>query len=255
LDLATGAIETTQQFGTTGTSSNAIALAATRQSPGVLSKFGLRVGELRPTAATGLIAQTSLRAGDHFFIRVNGEQPRKVVIDANETFTTLAAKLNKLNRGIDAKVVESPRDSKFEIQAKPGSVIEIIPGKGETDALAKIGIEPSRILDPDRTLDVVKGKNPIPSSLRPGGSFGLDLDTSFSIKDAASAAFVSTKLDGAVATVQRAFRSLFFDAFKANLAEKESTKGPVPAAITNQINNFQEALRRLGGGGGGGFLA
>jgi trimeric autotransporter adhesin len=253
MDLASGAVEATSQFGRASERAEPIALGVSSKGSGVLSKLGLRRGEVNPSEATGLVQQTSLRAGDHFFIRVDGGATRKITIDENETYRSLTRKLNRIApRAVDARMTENTAGFRFSLEAREGANIELMPGKGDGDALAKLGLEPARLVDQKRLFSIDDDKDA--SSLKPGGVFALSLDSGFSLRDRTTAEYVASQMANAVSTVQRAYRSLFWDPVKAELAEQQGRTGSVPSYLNSQIANYQEALNRLGGGGGGGFF-
>ena len=80
----------------------------------------------------------------------------------------------------------------------------------------------------------------------PGGTFNLGLTESLKIDTKQNAAYVKTQLDTAIATLQRSYRSLYFDENLARAAlQKGSAGGSVPAYIRAQTYGYQVALQRL----------
>lgn len=252
LDAATGAVEAKTQFGNleTATSGTSLVFNATGHS-NTLSKIGLHSGVLNPKQSTDVLSQTSLRPGDHFFISV-GSSTRKVTIEQGDTFDRLAKKIRSMfPLDLTVTVSNLSAGSKLQFKAKSDKEITFKAGKDGHDALEKLGMEPAKLLTAEALygkLSDSKKKNDTEDALKPGGSFALGLDMSLSLADSKAASYTSGVINGALETVKRAYRSLYFDESKAQMATQAKFAGDVPAHLNKQLANYQEALRRLGGG-------
>jgi hypothetical protein len=116
-----------------------------------LDKLGLPKGALLFADSQKLVSATSVRAGDSFQIRTTqGGRLSAVTIEANDTLDTLAKKIERAG-GFKVKVeVVSDGDYrriKVSPQLKSASV-EILPGKGGSDALEAIGLAPGVVRNP-----------------------------------------------------------------------------------------------------------
>lgn len=252
LDGGTGAVEHMSQIGAGGTRTAGTAIAYSETGSGVLAKLGLKTGELKNDPPQTLVDSTSLRAGDHFYVSVDGGRSRKITVEANDTYKSLANKI----RAISPTAVQVEADSKstgttLKIEPKDGHTIDIISGKGEKDALNKLGLEPTRLIDKDSLYGLGdEDEEDKDNSTEPGGTFSLKLDASLKLTDETTSAYVKSLLEDAVATTKRAYRSLYFDTNKAENEYKKDFSGEVPAYLTNKIANYQDALARLGGSTG-----
>lgn len=245
LDGASGAIAFVDQFGAAFTDSQVSDIAFVASGRSVLDALGLRTGIVQQAETRDIVTQSSVNDGDFFYISVNGGAKRRITIYAGDTFETLASRIQLLSlRALEAEAAPGADGDLLSVKAINGNEIEFFNGDTGRDALAKLGIEPGRRLAGDLIFETDFGAAGFdPADL--GGIFGLDLSAGFHIRDKTTARFVLSRLDGAISTVQRAFRSLFFDPVKASLLEQERLSGTVPPYLLKQIANFEDALLRL----------
>jgi len=243
VDAASGAVADVRQFGTIGAATASVELSAVKGGNSVLGAIGLHRGTLTPTDSVTLEAQTSVRAGDQFSIRVNGGALRRIVIGENETLTTLADRIRAFaGRGATVTTPAGNSGRSLRIAAKPGQEIELIAGTGGRDALAKLGLSARRISAPAAIDDDDTPR------VRPGGSFGLDLSDALRIDGKTDAKVTLARITQAISYTQSAYRSLYWDDAKAALADPARTggrKGGSTAVEQAQLANYQAALTRL----------
>ena len=253
LDGTSGAITFVEQFGTALGTSEATGIAFTSSGRSVLDFLGLKTGVLNEVETADIETQTSARAGDFFFISIDGGPKRRITIKAGDDFEDLARKINLLSlRGITAESFTGENGPTLRIKAINGSSVELFAGTGDKDALGRLGMEPTKLLASALLFQLDVGKSGFdPEDL--GGVFGLNLTNAFHIEDKTTAQYVLTQLTNATATLQRAFRTLSFDPVRAKLLEDARFKGTVPPHLLAQIANFQAGLDRLQSGifGGG----
>jgi trimeric autotransporter adhesin len=248
-DLATLTRDSITQFGEADATASQVVLTAAAKGPGTLAKLGLRMGDAASPVVSDLMNATSLRAGDHFFVSVDGRSARKIDIAANETFKSLASKLRTtFGRRIDVRVTESSAGSKFEIRQKDDSKVELRSGADGKDALTKLGMAPTKLLANNVLFNLSGETNAKKDVQRPGGTFNLGLTLDLHIADENSAQYVSRRLGEAAEKIQSANRSLYFDEFRARTALRAGASGPVPAYLQRQNANLLAGLERLIGG-------
>lgn len=243
IDTATGATASVQQFGYYAAQTGAVSIAAAPRGSGLMGAIGLHRGTLTPVDSTKLIAQTSLRAGDQFSFRINGGEAKKIVIQADDTMSTLAARVRTLASKMATVTTPSSDNTRsLRIDAKAGTTIEFLSGPAGSDALSKLGLKATRI----SAAPIVTGRN-LPK-VTPGGSFALNLSDALSLADGKSAAYSAKRLEGAVSMIQTAYRSLYWDDSKANLVNgMKGQSGAVSPYLSGQLSRYQDALRRLSG--------
>jgi CBS domain-containing protein len=251
IDAATGTVGRVSQFGTTGTRTEPVQVVAVKGGNSALGAIGLHRGTLTPTDSVTLPAQTSLRAGDEFGIRLNNGAVRKITIVAGETLTTLANRVRTLI-GTRAATVTTPATGDgraLRIDMKAGQELELIAGGTGKDALPKLGLDARRIAG----MPIVDEKAP---KVRPGGSFGLDLSDAMQIGTKADAAASLGRIKQAISTSQSAYRSLYWDDVKALLVDTPAgskRKAGSTAVETAQLANYRSALARLTGSTGSSY--
>lgn len=248
LDAATGNIQDVTQFGQQARSTEPVRIAASTGGDTVLGALGLHRGALNPESSVKLVAQTSLRPGDEFSLRVQGGTVKKLVIGADDTLSTLADRIRGLTRSKAVITTATVSGSTvLRIDAKAGSSIELMAGPNGKDALAKLGLDPMRLSVPPTTT----GKAP---TVRPGGNFGLALTETLNISTTKDAAATLNVLKSAISTTQTAYRSLYWDAGKANLVNGASgVNNAMTPAQQAQLASYKSALARLTSGQGNGI--
>ncbi len=242
LDAATGAQVSASQFGRVAEQTGAVRLSAAAGGASVLGNLGLARGVLTPQDSDLLTAQTSIRAGDSFSVRLNNGLVRKITIAADETLGSLATKVNGA-LGRKAVVTTPTVDGRkvLRIEAKAGVDVELIAGPGTGDALEKLGLEPARL-----TVPAIAGKGRNEPRILPGGTFGLSLSEALSIGTAKDAAIALKTIKSAISVTQTAYRSLYWDDTKAALADAGTGggRGPSPYQAA-QLARYQDALTRV----------
>lgn len=188
----------TQQFESAAGSSVAQSIAVDPQGASVLDTLGLPRGQISFDEARSITAGSSVRAGDHFFIKINDGPKFKVTVDAGETMRSLSRKVSNvlLLKG-GAEVSRTGGDG-IKISAKEGNVVELFAGSAGADALAGLGIEPQK-------LDNVKKSASTANSVR---SFALGLKSNLELEDKLKANTVTYQLGSAMEVIKTAYMTL-----------------------------------------------
>ncbi len=245
-----GAQEWSQQFGKTSGYNNASAVAFSSAGSSVLTKLGLPTGLVQTGETRNIVTQTSAREGDHFFISIDNGRKRKITIEENDTFQTLAKKIDRMHfRNISSSAtLNKDLGYGLKIEAKFGSTVEIFAGKGSQNALKKIGLEPTRIL-PKEIIFSSKNDNIGTDPNNLGGVFAFDLNAGLGLRNRKEAEYVQNQIKSAINILKSAHRSLTYDPLKAEiLRNSKMKKGKVPAYLLKQLANYQDGLAKLGGG-------
>lgn len=243
INSATGAIQDSSQFGQPAMKVEPVRISAVPKGNSSLGALGLHRGTLTPDNSAKLVAQTSLRAGDEFLMRVNDGSLRKVTITEADTLTSLADRIRRLiGSSATISTPKSGESNVLRIDAKNGTSIELIAGANGKDALAKLGFPAARIF----------AAAPVSSDaprVRPGGNFGLNLAEGLAIGTAKDAALALGRVKQAISMTQTGYRSLFWDEGKATLVNGGSLSGGAGAGRwSTQMANYQAALDRLSSG-------
>ena len=248
LDTGTGATQWLHQFGT-GSTATGIAFAA--QGSSVLSTLGLPSGTLNPDQDRSVLSQTSLRAGDNFYISVNGGAKVKITVEKGDTYTTLAQKVKRASfLYVDAYSFPGTRGNTLTIKALRGGSVEIIPGDAGHDALKGLGLDATK-LQSDKTLTGQSTSSSDNSTNKDNPAdfvFGLGLSSALNLQDHDAAKKALTAIDAAISAIQSAYRKLNPDPLVEALKNQKKPTGTVPAQLQKQLANYQAGLLRLTAG-------
>jgi hypothetical protein len=251
IDPATGATSWSRQY----TGRNGVAaptgIAVSAEGTSILDKLGLPSGAVDYSASDQIVANTSARPGDGFYVRTGqGGAAKLITLAANDTYKTLATKISRA-LGFQATVTTQTVSGVTQLLIKPlndRSKVELQAGPPGRDALASLGITEGLV-----STDALTAKSTAPGSQKTGAfdptnklkayyslllPSSLDLSNSNDIKQAQSA------LSLALSTV----RTIYSDMTTKPVAS-DSSKGKVPTYLTNEISQYQAALNRLTGGG------
>lgn len=244
LDIAAGTVDWSRRF--TGTSGRATptAIAVDTTGSSVLDRIGLPKGEMDLTDSPRLTAQSSLRAGDAFTLKV-GSRTQTITIDAAETLDTLATKLRRAS-GFQAKVTISTAEGMRSLRIEPGNdrtLIEFGAGKTDRDALAMLGISEGVV----RKTKTVDGKT-TPADGKEM-LYGLGLEDALSLGNDLDRTHALAVVGKAMGIVRQIYKDLVQASLpeSVRIAQAAKAVGPPPAYLANQIANYQAALARLGG--------
>ncbi len=233
IDPTTGAVGWSKQYQGLEKQAAPTAIAVDLTGASVLDRLGLPKGEIDWTGSPLVVANSSARPGDQFYVRVGRGSSKAVTIEAADTLKTLADKINRaLSFTAKVEVVIDKGYDRLQITPlNSRNPIEIEAGKVGRDALRALGL-PEGLLatapDPKKKDDPQYGLQL---------SAGLNLDNEGRVKQAQAG------LMSALSTVRSIYREM-----TAPPPSKAKAGGEVPAYLTNQIANYQNALNRLTGG-------
>jgi hypothetical protein len=251
IDPATGQTLWSRQYAGRDGVADPAGIAVSAQGASALDKLGLPSGKVDFTASDQVVANTSARAGDGFYVREGQGGPAKLItISANDTYKTLATKISRaLGFQVDVKTLTAQGSTQMQIKPLNGRTqIELQSGPVGRDALAALGISEGLV-----TTDAVTAKATAPGSQKVGAlpatnklkayyalamSSGLNLGSANDIKQAQAA------LQLALSTV----RTIYGDMTTPPPTDTSGKNAP-PKYLTNQIAQYQAALSRLTGGG------
>jgi hypothetical protein len=248
LNPSTGSVDYAQRLtGLDGrVAPTSIAVAPTGGS--VLDQLGLPTGVVNGPVSSEITSTTGVKAGDSFQIAVGGAPPATVTVKAGDTFASLATEISQA-AGFNVDVAATPGpNGTTALEIKPlfaGTTVRLIDGPTGADALAELGLKPGIVVD-------TATKNGVTTLAGIGTPvYGLGLPVNLDLSSAADIKTARVHLAGAIAVVEQAYQNLANAATPpAVLAlQKLQTSGAKPpAAIANQIANYQSALLRLTAG-------
>ena len=243
LDVAAGTVEWARRF--TGKDGRAAptSIAVDTAGASVLDRIGLPKGELDLSDSQRLTAASSIRAGDQFTVKTRDGTAKTITIDAAETLDTLAQKIRRAS-SFQAKVTVTSVGGLRSLKIEPSTdsqIIEFAIGKNGKDALELLGI-PEGVVRKTRTVD---GKT-VAADGR-ATLYGLGLPTNLNLNDEVERKHAIAEIGQAMGIIRKAYIDLKAAASPPPPPTAAAISGKVPAYLTNQIANYQAALRRLGG--------
>ncbi|MFC6196703.1 hypothetical protein [Ponticaulis profundi] len=249
LAQTTGAQDWTHSITGRGGAATASDVVLNTNYSSTLDAFGLPDGEMVVSDTASLTDRLALRAGDHFYVAVDGGSEKKVTIEQGDNLRSLTFKINAaLVLDGTAAVRRGSDGQSLKITPAEGSKIELISGSEGNDALAALGLTEGFVMEkPVRTGD--DEQNDGPEIVTMGLTNKVSLETQESIQDTVD------MLDTALRALRTAYRWAIDDPTLTSLQNNNSngnTSGAVPAYLTAQISNLQAGLQRLSAGGGGG---
>ncbi len=243
-DAATGVLDWTQQVSGRNGVSQGAGIIVSQSGDSVLSRLGLPDGRVTYADSRVISAQSAVRAGDHFYISVDGGRERRITIEPGETMRSLTFKLNAvlLLKGTSA-VGRSDKGDVLRITPRDGVNIQLRAGADGQDALESLGLPSGTIVGKDLT----RRSSTRDESAAAPPTFALELGKAFDISSRDGALIAAEALTDAMNTIQRAWRELTQDPALKKLLEGPGAgrKGPVPAYLQNQIANYNAGLDRL----------
>ncbi|HSX55081.1 MAG TPA: hypothetical protein VLG14_07275 [Sphingomonas sp.] len=240
IDAASGAIQDVQQWGLSTHTVEPVKIAAAAGGATALGALGLGRGTVNQTVSATLSSQTALKEGDKFSLRVDGGALRTITIGKDETIATLAKKVQRIT-GVNGTAISAKVDGQqvLRIDAKTGHNIELIAGPDGTDALAKLGMAPVRLV-------ATAPKDKDAPKVTPGGTYSLNLNDMLALNDVKSAGAALARIKSALSMTQSAYRSLYWDSAKEAQVNGTITGGG-SAYQQARLAQYQAALSRLSG--------
>jgi hypothetical protein len=226
---ATGARVWAHQYEGTKGATSARAISVDAQGGSVLDKLGLPRGSIKFDETRLITAASTVRAGDHFYIKVNGGQAFKVTVSATDTMRSLTTRINSvmLLKG-EAVLTRSGGDG-IKITAREGNKIELLRGSDGLDALAGLGLQPT-VLDNTKDTEVAAD-----AEKKDINVFSLDLDPKSAITDKTVAKTLALQLSTAMQVIQNAYLAINPSARNSGSANKQASAA------------YQSLLAALGG--------
>lgn len=255
LDAVSGALLWQEQLGgEIGGYNEATGISFSADGSSVLDKLGIPTGNLGRSETRNVETQTSLRAGDYFYVSANGGRDIKITIQDGDTFDRLATRINALStRNLKASVSLGENGSSLKLEAINGATVDLKAGADGRDALSKLGIEERSIISSEVLFDLDKSDEIDPEKL--GGIFALGINNGFAFSNRTEAEYIFKQLNDAIRVIESAHRSLTFDPVRAQLLQdSKSNIGPAPAFLQDRLARYQDGLQRVLAVTGGTFI-
>lgn len=245
-----GSLAWTQQFGGASGQSTGAAVAVDPQGSSVLDALGLPRGTIDLNESVDLTAQTTLRAGDTFQIKIEGPAPRTttITIGPDETLDSLIIKINgELGGAGKASLGFAHNAETLQITTNPGQTIDLISGSKDSDALSRLGIAAGVLSTPAKASKNGSSATPAPTasstSAKTTPTYGLGLTSTMDISTKMGADLARSTLLSVMSSIQNIYQ-------KSNAPPPTptvgNTAGSASGETTAQLATYNMALSLLG---------
>ncbi|HTI66437.1 MAG TPA: transcriptional regulator [Caulobacteraceae bacterium] len=234
IDPTTGAVSWSATFQGADRQAAPSTIAVDVTGSSVLDRLGLPSGTIDYSVSQRVTANSAVRAGDQFYVRSGTGAPQAVTIEATDTLKTLATKIGRA-AGFNVKVevvISKGYDTLKITPASSRTPIEIEAGKTGRNALTALGLTEGLITSATdtNTKDSVKA------------SYALQLPSTLNLDSDGAVKQAQAQLLGALSNIRSIYRDM------TTVPTTTTASGTVPAYLTAQIANYQQALNRLTGG-------
>ena len=247
LDIATGSIVSSERFTGKDGIATPLSIAAAPTGASILDQLNLPSGTLQLTDSQQLTSQSSLRAGDQFTITAGGGVAAKVTIDANETFDTLAQKINRASEFQATATVAKSLDGKLSLKIVPtyGSlVVQIGAGPQGKDALPSLGLS-------EGDVNLTTTANGVTRPADGGATiYGLGISSNLNLNDSGQISHAKAQLSSALSVVSKIYQDLVKASAPKSAQNVGKTGTQAPAYMQAELANLKAGLARLTAGSG-----
>ena len=254
IDPTTGQVSWSTTFTGDNGSSEPSSIAVSATGGSVLSQLGLPQGPLlqQQTPSSLVTSNSSVRAGDEFFVQ-NGSGPATaVVVAADDTYESLAEKISQAS-GFQASVTTVTINNQQEIKIAPGNAaaqIRLEAGPPGQDALSALGLQEGLVTTTANTTSsstaaTIKTANGQVAASNIKTHYSITVPADLTLDSSTDITATQNALSVAIAEVQ----SIYSDMTTPKASSTPGAgSGTVPAYITAQISNYTLALQRLTSG-------
>ena len=232
-----GTLQWAQQFGG-AFSTRGTGLVVDSAGDDILARLGLPTGEL-PEPSTTVTSVTAARAGQYFYVSVDDEPKRRIVIEEDMTFGLLAAKITQALGGYTqsngyAVATDDYGLPTFKITAVNGAKVTIEAGPAGSDALAALGLsattlygEPANVEEAESSAESI---------------FELGIFDGLSVATTTDAAAASDVIANALLMVRKAYNYIQNGPEPDPLSQ---ITGPAPEYLQKQLAAYRAAVDQL----------
>ncbi len=249
---STGQVSWSQTFQGVNGNAAPVGVAVSDTGSSALDALGLPDGEIDQATSTALVANTSLQAGDKFYVQVGTSSPVPITITATDTYATLAKKIEAASGNrVVAKTTQGAGGTELVVtplNANTTESVAILAGPTGKDALGPLGLKAGLITNastnsnkPTATSDVAPSKT---NSLK--AAYSINLPTTLNLDSTTSIAAALQQVKLAASEVQTIFYNL---TTPPTTTTSSTTGGNTGLAAIYQSQNaaYSSALARLEG--------
>jgi len=252
LDPTTGQVSWSQTFQGTNGNAAPVGISVSETGASALDALGLPDGEINQATSQTLVANTSLQAGDKFYVQVGTSSAVPITITATDTYATLAKKIEAASGNrVVAKTTQGLGGLELEItplNTNSTEQVAILAGPDGKDALGPLGLKAGLISNastssnkPTSTSNIAASKT---NSLK--AAYSISLPTTLNLDSTANIAAALSQVKTAVSEVQNIFYNMTTPPSTSSSSTTSSNTG-LAAIYKSQAAGYASALARLEG--------
>ncbi len=252
VDPTTGQVGWSQTFQGINGNAAPVGISVSSSGSSALDALGLPNGEINQATSTTLVANTSLQAGDKFYIQVGTSSPVPITITATDTYATLAKKIEAASGNrVVAKTTAGLGGTEIAItplNANATQQVAISAGPIGEDALGPLGLKAGLITNasttsnkPTSTSGVAASKT---NSLK--AAYSISLPTTLNLDSTTNIAAALAQVKTAASEVQNIFYNITTPPSTSSSSTTSSNTG-LANIYKAQAKGYATALARLEG--------
>lgn len=220
---------------TPATASSPALFALDNTGSSILSRLGLPEGDLFAGDSRTIVSQTTARAGQYFFVEVNGRRSR-ITLEANDLWSSLATRINRaLGTSGKAQVQKTGSLESLTITAKNGGDIKLTAGADGFNALPGLGLREARLL-----AAIPKTGDDEADARAKASRFALGFTENMTLLTEKGRTDAKVLLDNALREIRDAHRYSV-----VGYEPPRKTAGAAPPDIAAKIAQYKDALQRI----------
>jgi hypothetical protein len=252
VDPTTGQVSWSETFQGTNGNAAPVGISVSDTGSSVLDALGLPDGEINQATSQALVSNTSLQAGDKFYIQVGTSSAVPITITATDTYATLAKKIEAASGNrVVAKTTQGAGGQVLEItplNTNTTQQVAILAGPTGKNALGPLGLKAGLITNASTTSNKPTSTSNIAASATNSlkAAYTISLPTSLNLDSTANIAAALAQVKAAASEVQNIFYNMTTPPSTSASSTTSSNTG-LANIYKTQAAGYAAALARLEG--------
>ncbi len=254
IDSASGQVGWSKTFhGVQGDAApTSIAVSAVGNS--VLDAMGLPEGTVSYATSSTLLANTSLRAGDKFYVQDGSQAPTAVTVAADDTYSSLATKIERASNYQVSATTTTDGNGDQEIKITPSTrttttQVAIEAGPAGQDALSALGLKAGLVTNASTNKSTSSSSSSTSSATTTSNlksAYTINVPTNLNLSSSTAIAAAQKQISTAIAELQSIYSDMKPSSSSA-AGVSSSGNSALISYYNSQAANYATALARLTG--------
>jgi len=252
LDPTTGQVSWSQTFQGTNGNAAPVGVSVSDTGASALDALGLPDGEINQATSTTLVSNTSLQAGDKFYVQVGTSSAVPITITATDTYATLAKKIEAASGNrVVAKTTTGLGGTELEVtplNTNSTEQVAILAGPTGKDALGPLGLKAGLITNASTTSNKPTSTSDVAASTTNSlkAAYSISVPTTLNLDSTANIAAALAQVKTAASEVQNIFYNMTTPPSTSSSSTTSSNTG-LANIYKAQAKGYATALARLEG--------